>query len=115
MRGSAQTAKAWRSWHRSLHLRTRRSAQFQYLYLHQGDEGKKVPSAFGYLTILAKTAKTFRSLLPSCPDFCVNVKGAHPPPGTRYEGNFSSDHLSISPRSSARHILIASEKGDPFE
>ncbi|RSL98101.1 hypothetical protein CDV31_012747 [Fusarium ambrosium] len=80
MRGSAQTAKAWRSWHRSLHLRTRRSAQFQYLRLHQGDEGKQVPSTFGYLTILAKTAKTFRSLLPSCPDFCVNVKGAHPPP-----------------------------------
>lgn len=52
------------------------------------------PRYFVIIAKTAKTAKTFRSLLPSCPDFCVNVKGALAPGDFRT--GVSSSRTSIS-------------------
>ena len=82
MRGSAQTAKPWRSWHRSLRPQTRRTESRRYVLAQASVVGNQVPRQKGDFVIIAKTAKTaktFRSLLPSCPDFCANVKGAVAP------------------------------------
>lgn len=79
MRGSAQNAKTWRPWHRSLRLASWRTLASGYLRAHCNLGCAQVPAAVGYLAIFAKTAKKFRWLSHFRPDFCVNVKGALTP------------------------------------